>query len=100
MRVTIDLDSRDWLPAVRIFYLLKYFFGNAYIRRTRRGYHLKAYAPISYEESLRLRQALGDDPVRVKLDSERCRKPKQILWTMKEKHINGEWQDDVWRVVR
>lgn len=93
MRVTIDLDYDDPEYAKGLLERLRQMFGNAYIRKTRRGYHLKSYTSLGLDEALEVRKMLGDDPVRVRLDRMRLKKPKQILWTWKEGFKNGEWRE-------
>jgi len=101
MRVTIDIDEKNWLRAYSVWSILNYICMGlgctAYIRETRKGYHVKAHGlPIDYLTSIRMREILGDDTVRLKIDLHRIIKPRQVLWSWKK--LNGETQiHGVWR---
>lgn len=50
------------------------------------GFHFIAYGlDCSFEETLKMRERIGDDYLRIKIDRERCEtgKPLQVLWTKK-----------------
>ena len=91
MRVTIDMDSPGELRKLATYFNLKHICGVDEIRvsASGRGLHLfKRGLPITYEDSLLIREMLGDDPMRLRFDEEKNQKPKQILWCAKV--INGE----------
>ena len=84
MRVTIDLDDTNGLELLKVFYNLRYTGAEVEVYRTTRGYHIIAYGlPITQEQSLEIREILGDDRNRIRLDRVADQKPKQILWTHK-----------------
>jgi hypothetical protein len=84
MRVTIDVDTKG-KPALDRYNKLRKLVGKEpEIFETHRGYHFIIRGlPISEEESLRIREQCGDDPLRIKLDRELEAKPSQVLWTYK-----------------
>ena len=88
MRLTLDIDGRDrgWY-AWGVYYMLKYSgeFKSVEIRRTRRGYHVIARGSgLSEHEIMLLRMALGDDSLRVAIDSvKHPLQPRQVLWRRK-----------------
>jgi hypothetical protein len=88
MRLTLDIDgrSRGWY-AWGLYYMLKSSgeFSKVEIRRTRRGYHVIAWGSgLSEHEVTLLRMALGDDMLRVAIDSvKHPLQPKQVLWRKK-----------------
>lgn len=102
MRVTIDIDGKNWLRAYSVWSILNYIclrLGcTAYIRRTSKGWHVKAHGlPVSYAVSLRLREILGDDTTRMLIDIKRIVKPRQVLWTGKKLNgrlkVHGLWRE-------
>ncbi len=100
MRVTVDLDKKDWFEVMMRYFTLKRIAGNCYVRKSStKGYHLKAHGlKITLKELYFLRLVLGDDPNRVKLDSLRM-KPKNTLWTGKSGKRAGEWKNDIFEVI-
>lgn len=104
MRVTVDKDY------VSEFERLKTYFNLRHICRGRvtsinisaddDGVHLIGYGlPISFEQSLELRRLLGDDPARIGFDESRISKPKQVLWTKKNKNrVRFMTKNDVLRL--
>jgi len=88
LRVTVDIDgnNRGWY-AWGIYYFLKDSgeFRKVEIRKTRRGYHVVAWGSgLSEYEALLFRMSLGDDALRVAIDSvKHPLQPKQVLWRKK-----------------
>jgi len=91
LRVTLDLDAPTELGLLKAFYNLQRF-GEVELRESsggHGGYHMICRGlPISYEDSLRIRETLGDDSMRLRFDEEKNHKPKSILW--RAKVINGK----------
>ena len=87
MRVTIDLDTDDTLELLKAYYNLRSLTPEVEAYRTNRGYHVVGYGlPISQLDAMDIRQALGDDANRIRLDEvalDHGAKPLQILWTHK-----------------
>jgi len=101
VRVTVDIDG-GVLNLLKAFFTMKYYFGNCYVRRSPsgRGWHLMSFTPIKdFDKILQIRRALGDDEARIHFDEKRLKKPKQVLWTVKDGNAAGEWWDDVERVL-
>lgn len=92
MRLTLDIDGDDDRTrnkVIEIHRLLKKKFDkhDMELYKTRRGYHLIVYdTELSFSEVIRLRELLGDDKNRIKLDEELIKKPKQVLFTKKDGH--------------
>jgi hypothetical protein len=88
MRVTIDIDTKGKEAGEAFRKLSEITKGLIEIWETRRGFHFIVRGlPISFEESLRIREECGDDPLRLRLDREMGDKPKQVLWTVKDGHV-------------
>lgn len=89
MRVTVDLDSW-WFTDLQKTIIKAEQIGLGFphkIRKspTKRGYHLIWYGlNLSEDDTIKIREILNDDPIRVKLDKERPNKPKQVLFTKKK----------------
>lgn len=87
MRVTIDIDDkshRACLDAIKIG-CLKIMKSPNYVRRTRRGWHIVwGGCNISFKDSLKLREEIGDDPNRIRLDKISKKKLPQVLFSKKE----------------
>jgi hypothetical protein len=88
MRLTLDIDGgcRGWY-AWALFYSLRDSgeFTRVELRRTRRGYHVIGWGTgMSEMEVTLLRMTLGDDALRVAIDSvKHPLQPKQVLWRRK-----------------
>ena len=100
-RITIDIDEKDWLRAWSIWSILNYICMEkgcrAYIRETSRGYHVKAEGTgLDLKTTLKIREILGDDPVRLEIDKYLPVKPKNVLWTMKNNVEHGRWRRYPW----
>jgi len=94
MRLTLDIDEGGWLRAWILWSMFNYIYGKCYWRYSaKRGYHIKVHG-LSEEEVRKWRE-IFDDPVRLRLDSERNKKPKSILWTMKGDTYAGSWRDNL-----
>lgn len=101
MRLTLDIDGSDpetHSKALKLYDTLKAQFLRHDIEmyKTKRGYHLVVYdTGLTYEQVLQLRELLGDDKNRIKLDTELFKKPKQVLFTEKNGHqrtlIEWDW---------
>jgi len=104
--VTLDYDGKGFLTKMKVvssWLILKAVSrGQIYGRRSAgRKFHLKAHGlPISFKVSLFIRILLGDDRMRVKLDMRRARKPKQILWSMKDNKPATRWTRSLLEVVK
>ena len=108
MRVTIDID-REGIRHI-IVPLLKGIIVNRKlpdkIRKTGKGYHIIwSGLDISFEESIRRRKIIGDDPNRVRLDSIGTKRIKQVLFKEKVVTCKGflpkwwspdnQWHNDI-----
>jgi len=94
VRLTLDLDEGGWLRCWILWSWFNSIYGKCYWRYSAtRGYHLKVHG-LTEEEAEKWRQ-IFDDPVRLKLDDKRLKKPKQILWTCKGGKWAGEWRDSL-----
>ncbi len=88
MRLTLDIDGRNrgWW-AWGVYYMLRDSgeFRRVELWKTRRGYHVVAYGGVYAPWELQnLRRSLGDDPLRVEIDSvKHPLQPAQVLWTVK-----------------
>ena len=89
MRLTIDIDSW-WFTDLQRTIIRALNLGLPFpnvIRRSPsgRGYHvIWRGLNITEKQALQFRLELGDDPLRVKFDSERPNKPKQVLFRKKK----------------
>ena len=88
MRVTIDVDGSELEALMKLLNLMYYtrMFKRAKyeLYKTGKGYHIIARdLPITFEQSLLLRMAVGDDETRIMLDEVDESKPKQVLFTWK-----------------
>lgn len=99
MRLTIDLDNPSNLSIQKCYYNLwniTKIQPQLRISSSKKGVHLKVHGLINNEELITsIRKTLGDDEVRVKFDTERIAKPKQVLWTVKDGKKSGEWTHDI-----
>lgn len=87
MRITIDVDNPYTWQSIASYLKFKYYLGNGEIKESKSGYgyHLiKRGLKIKPETSMLLRSIIGDDPVRITLDSICGGKPKQVLFIEKE----------------
>jgi hypothetical protein len=97
MRVTLDYDGDGFVSKFRTtvaWFVLKVISrGNQYGRRSARsGVHLKAHGlKISFKMSLFIRILLSEDRKRSWFDLQRKKKPKQCLWSEKNKRKAGVW---------
>ena len=93
MRATIDMDKPTRRKAMAVIAVLKLMGGQVFVRKSaNRGIHLKAHGlRIPFGVSLLLRYLLGDDRMRIKFDICRTKKPKAILFTVKDGKRAGEW---------
>lgn len=106
MRITIDVDGTGFLSKMRVvvdWLALKAISrGAQYGRRSaRRKFHLKChFLRISFKTSLFLRVLLGDDRMRIRFDIRRVKKPKQILWSMKDNKPATKWTQSLLEVFK
>lgn len=99
MRLTLDIDGKDEktrLKVAEIMRALRQQFERHDIEvyATKRGFHFIVYdTGLTFDQILELRNILGDDQNRIKLDRELFEKPKQVLFTEKNGHqrILIEW---------
>jgi hypothetical protein len=88
------LDEGGWLRCWILWSWLNAIYGKCYWRRSaKRGYHIRVHG-LS-EKEVKWWREVFDDPVRLRLDDERLKKPKQILWTCKDGDWAGEWRDSL-----
>jgi len=86
MRVTIDLDTRDWYELVKV---LKAGFDFKLgmpkkIEKTRKGYHIVWDGlKLSKDEAIAIRSIIGDDDMRVFFDL--MTPPFQVLFRKKRR---------------
>lgn len=88
MRVTIDVDNPHNLNALCSYLKAKYYLGKIEIKESKSGYgfHLiQRGLNIKPEATLILRSIIGDDKVRLLLDSIHSGKPRQVLFNEKHK---------------
>jgi len=97
MRITIDLDSPSRLEILQAWHGLRdYGDPVGRISSSGRGVHLKIHGFTgSWDECLRIRSQLGDDPKRIEFDMYSVGKPRQILFQRKGTGTVGEWIDAV-----
>lgn len=103
MRLTIDLDNPSNLDIQRCYYNIKYITKKEpeiRLSASGRGVHIKVHGlVVKDDELIILRETFNDDPVRIKYDQERVAKPKQVLWTVKNKKRAGEWDTDIDSII-
>ncbi|MEM5867977.1 MAG: hypothetical protein QXG39_08690, partial [Candidatus Aenigmatarchaeota archaeon] len=70
MRITVDIDGPLW-KALSVYYQLKSVCRKVELYKTKKGFHVIGYeAPVKTpKEVLEVRRALGDDPIRIEIDS-------------------------------
>jgi hypothetical protein len=105
MRLTLDFDDKGFTGKFRVtvaWLTLKILSRNRqYVRKSaNRGWHIKAHGLRYFKLIILLRLLLGDDKMRVKFDLIRQCKPKQILWTHKDKKPSGKWSKNLTEVIR
>jgi hypothetical protein len=106
MRVTLDYDGtgfRSKYLTVFSWFVLKILSrGAQYGRKSAdSGYHLKCHGlRISFKLSLLIRFLLLEDGHRSLFDMQRLKKPKQILWTHKNKKPASKWTQSLLEVIR
>jgi hypothetical protein len=106
MRITLDYDGTGfkskYLTILSWFVLKILSRGRQYGRKSAgKGYHLKCHGlRISFKMSLLIRFLLLEDNRRSVFDLTRTKKPKQILWTHKEKKPAGKWTQNLLEVIR
>jgi len=99
MRLTLDLDEINWKVsfAYQSMKVLSKIFGRGEEPRIRlsssgRGVHLKVHGlKLGFWTIILLRRLLGDDRMRIRFDIRRHKKPKQILFTVKNGFRSGVW---------
>jgi len=106
LRVTCDYDGTGFVSKFKTtvaWLVLKAFSrGAQYGRKSAdKGYHLKCHGlRISFKMSLLIRFLLLEDGHRSLFDLTRLKKPKQILWTHKEKKPAGKWTQSLVEVIK
>jgi len=106
MRVTCDFDGNGFVckfkTTVAWLVLKTISRGAVYGRKSAdKGYHLKCHGlRISFRMSLLVRFLLLEDKQRSVFDLTRTKKPKQILWTHKDKKPAGKWTQNLLGVIR
>jgi hypothetical protein len=87
--LTFDLDQPSELSLLRLCARLGACLGGSLvdIRRTRHGYHVRAYTynNPNFNPQL-LRREIGDDPIRISLDEKRPPGFRQVLFNQKTVH--------------
>jgi len=106
LRVTCDYDGTGFIAKYKTTYAwlwLKVISrGMQYGRKSAsKGYHVKChFLKIPFWVSLLIRFLLFEDVHRSLFDLQRLKKPKQILWTHKEKRPAGCWGRSLLEVIR
>ena len=106
MRVTVDYDGTGFVAKFKTtvaWLVLKAISRGAQYGRKSvdAGYHLKChFLKVSFWTSLLIRFLLLEDRQRSLFDLQRLKKPKQILWTHKEKKPAGKWCRSLLEVIR
>ena len=79
-KISIDLDEKDELSLLKVYYNLKYLFPNEEIivRETKRGYHIKVEKEVDVQTNLQIRRILGDDTYRLQLSEKRITLPPTV----------------------
>lgn len=98
-RISVDIDEGSLKP-LQVYFMLKSFFpkSKVTVERTRHGHHIKAVGDeirkIPTAKRLDIREALGDDPMRVDCDRRKLlmQRPYAVdtLFTLKC-NFKGEW---------
>jgi len=86
MRVTIDVDKKKLAMEILTKGIEKLGRVPDEIRisASGKGFHyIWNSLDVSFEDSLQLREEIGDDPNRVRIDRACGLKPQQVLWTSK-----------------
>jgi len=90
-RLTLDIDgeNRDdaTVKMLARYFAIKHIWPDAEVRvdLTRKGYHIVVYGlDVPQERIIELREVLGDDGIRVQLDTAREPVGSNILWTVKK----------------
>ena len=106
MRITLDIDGNGFVSKFKTtvaWLTLKVISRNAQYGRKSAdsGYHLKCHSlRISFKMSLLIRFLLLEDKQRSLFDLTRTKKPKQILWTHKERKTASKWTQNLLEVIR
>jgi len=106
MRITCDYDGTGFVSKFRTtvaWLVLKTLSrGAQYGRKSAdSGYHLKCHGlRISFKLSLLIRFLLLEDGHRSLFDMQRLKKPKQILWTHKNKKPASKWCQNLLEVIK
>lgn len=105
MRITVDYDGVDFVAKFKTtvaWLVLKYISrGMQYGRKSvDKGYHVKCHGlRIPFWLSLLIRFLLLEDIHRSLFDMQRLKKPKQILWTHKDRKPAGKWVRSLVEVI-
>ena len=105
MRITCDYDGGGFVAKFKTtvaWLVLKAISRNMqYGRKSAdKGYHIKAhFLPISFKLSLFIRILLLEDNRRSMFDMTKTKKPKQMLWTHKDKKPSGIWSRCLTEVI-
>ena len=105
MRVTLDYDGDGFVAKFKTtvaWLVLKALSRSMqYGRKSAdKGYHVKAhYLKISFKLSLLIRIILLEDIRRSVFDLTRTKKPKQIMWTHKDRKPAMKWTRNLLEVI-
>lgn len=108
-RVTVDIDSYHYdfeLKAIRAYYNAQAAGAvdvDVRISSSGRGIHIIAWFSeiLTHHQKMRLREALGDDPNRVRMDEIRgnAGHTTEVLWTQKGGRENETGFSDIWHAL-
>ena len=72
-RIGIDIDSHNRLNLLKTYFNARYFFPGARIevKATAQGFHFRIFQQHTIKQNLKVRMALGDDPMRIFADEQR-----------------------------
>ena len=103
MRLTLDIDEPSCFHLLMSYYNLWYITKKRpEIRRSAsgKGFHIKVHnMSLSEEKINEIRELLGDDETRLKIDRIKVLEPKQVLFTKKKGVIASEWTSELERVL-
>jgi len=92
VRVNVDLDSKNQLLLLRVYFNMARLCKFMEVFETTNGYHVIGYGfpEMSKEEFYEFRRAMHDDEVRVWLDETLHGKPEQVLFSRRVHMEDGK----------
>lgn len=100
--VTIDLDMADPLDIYKAWFNLLDLGADSIKGRVSsggNGVHLKAYGFGTEWPHYKIREMIGDDPMRIEKDRQKPWRPKGVLFDSKGDNQAGGWVDDPFSLV-